>query len=68
LEGGISLSTDRDKRVEKSIERLNEGIKYFFTSDEYTVYLRTMSRFRNYSFANCALIAMQRPSATMVDE
>ncbi len=60
------MNTNRDKRVEESIDRANEGIKFFFSSDEYTNYLKIMSRFRSYSFANCVLIAMQRPSATMV--
>lgn len=35
-------------------------------SEELSKYLDTMSRFHNYSFGNCLLIARQRPTATRV--
>ena len=58
-----------DKRVDqlKEItERLEQGVKDIFTSEMYTKYLLTMSKFHNYSFNNTLLIAMQRPDATLV--
>ena len=47
-------------------ERLEQGVKDIFTSEMYTMYLRTMAKFHNYSFNNTLLIAMQRPDATLV--
>lgn len=54
---------DRLKEITDSIER---GIQELFDSDRYKQYLRTMSRFHNYSLNNVMLISMQRPDATHV--
>ena len=51
------------KEITASIE---QGIKELFQSDKYAEYLRTMSRFHNYSARNTILIHMQRPDATAV--
>ncbi len=53
----------RLKEITDSIER---GIQELFESDKYKQYLRTMSRFHNYSLNNTMLISMQRPDATLV--
>ena len=49
-------------------ERLEQGVKEIFTSERYTEYLNTMSKFHNYSFNNTLLITMQKPEATLVAE
>lgn len=54
------------KQVREITERLEQGIKDLFESEKYKEYLRTMSKFYNYSFRNTVLIAMQRPDATYV--
>lgn len=54
------------KQVREITERLEQGIKELFESEKYKEYLRTMSKFYNYSFRNTVLIAMQRPDATYV--
>lgn len=36
--------------------RIEDGIKDLFQSDKYAQYLKTMSRFHNYSFNNTMLI------------
>ncbi len=46
--------------------RIEDGIKDLFRSDKYAQYLKTMSRFHNYSFNNTMLIFMQKPNATAV--
>ena len=46
--------------------RIEDGIKDLFQSDKYAQYLKTMSRFHNYSFNNTMLIFMQKPNATAV--
>jgi len=54
-------SKDRLKDIVNSIE---DGIKNLFESEKYMNYLRTMSRFHNYSVNNVLLIHMQKPDAT----
>ncbi len=46
--------------------RIEDGIKDLFQSDKYAQYLKTMSKFHNYSFNNTMLIFMQKPNATAV--
>lgn len=47
-------------------DKLEQGIKELFESEKYKEYLRTMSKFYNYSFNNTLLIAMQKPDATLI--
>ena len=65
-----STTTDKSltqaERVKEITDKLERGIKDLFESDKYMNYLRTMSRFHNYSFSNSLLIAMQKPDATYV--
>ncbi len=63
MEQQPTQNKDRLKEITDSIER---GIQEVFESDKYKQYLRTMSRFHNYSLNNTMLIAMQRPDATLV--
>ena len=42
-------------------DKLEQGIKELFESERFKEYLRTMSKFYNYSFNNTLLIAMQKP-------
>lgn len=46
--------------------RIENGLKDLFQSDKYAQYLKTMSRFHNYSVNNTMLIFMQKPNATVV--
>ena len=45
----------------KITDKLEQGIKELFESERFKEYLRTMSKFYNYSFNNTLLIAMQKP-------
>ena len=56
----------RDAEMQQITQRLEEGIRTYLTSDHYTHYLNTMSRFHNYSINNILMITMQRPDATLV--
>lgn len=47
-------------------DKLEQGIRDFFSGEKYQDYLRTMSRFHNYSLNNTILIALQKPDATLV--
>ena len=53
-------------QVRKITDRLEEGIRQLFESEQYKAYLTAMSKFHNYSFNNTLLIAMQKPDATLV--
>ena len=56
----IILSSEKPADKMKEItDRLEQGILGLYESDRYADYLRTMSKFHNYSFNNTILIAMQ---------
>lgn len=54
----------RNNKIDLAMEKLNNGIAEFFTSDKFQEYLKVMSRFHHYSMNNCILIAAQMPYAT----
>lgn len=54
------------QQVLEITDKLEQGIKELFESERFKEYLRTMSKFYNYSFNNTLLIAMQKPEATYV--
>ena len=57
------------EQLKEITDRIEAGIRDIFESgdmDKYRNYLRTMSRFHNYSLNNQAIIHLQRPDATLV--
>ena len=54
------------EKVKEITDRLEAGIQALFESDVYKNYLKTLSKFHDYSLNNTILIAMQKPDATMV--
>ena len=60
------MANNIEKQLKEILERLEQGVKEIFTSERYTEYLNTMSKFHNYSFNNTLLITMQKPEATLV--
>jgi antirestriction protein ArdC len=63
----ITLTAENTKEKLKEItDKLEAGIKGLFESGQYAAYLKTLSKFHNYSFNNCVLIAMQKPDATHI--
>lgn len=54
------------QKVKEITDRLEQGIQDLFESEKYMSWLRTMSRFHDYSLNNTLLIAFQRPDATLV--
>ena len=63
--GGQGQET-KEPKLDTIMKSLEEGVEKIFTSEQYHVYLDTMSKFHNYSFNNTLLIALQRPDATLV--
>ena len=49
--------------AKNGFDELNEALSAG-KSDSLLAYLNVMARFHNYSFQNCLLIAVQRPTAT----
>uniref|UniRef100_UPI00263650B1 ArdC-like ssDNA-binding domain-containing protein n=1 Tax=uncultured Oscillibacter sp. TaxID=876091 RepID=UPI00263650B1 len=54
------------ERIKEIVTGIEAGIQDLFQRDKFADYLRTMSRFHNYSYNNTILIHMQMPSATHV--
>ena len=54
------------ERIKEIVTGIEANIQDLFQSDKFADYLRTMSRFHNYSYNNTILIHMQMPNATRV--
>lgn len=54
------------KQLQEITDKLEQGVSDIFTSENYTKYLKTMSKFHNYSLNNIILINMQKPGASMI--
>lgn len=54
------------EQIKEISERLEQGVKDIFSSDNYKNYLLTMSKFYSYSVNNTILINMQKPGASLV--
>lgn len=57
---------DKKKQIKEITDKLDAEISSFVNSDKFKNYLKTMSKFHDYSFSNTILIAMQKPDATFV--
>ena len=56
----------REEKMSMIQEKLENGVRAIFESENYKDYIRTMAKFPNYSINNCILIASQRPDASYV--
>ena len=54
------------ERIKEIVAGIEDGIEKLFQSEKYFDYLRTMSRFHNYSVNNTVLIHLQKPNASLV--
>lgn len=54
------------EEMKQVLEELEKGVQEVFTSGRYEAYLKTLSKFHNYSFNNTLLIFMQKPDASRV--
>ena len=57
---------EADQRTKDLTDKLEAGMSELFSSDKYTDYLKTMSKFHNYSSRNIMLIKQQMPGATRI--
>lgn len=61
-----SNTSTLQKNIEETTKKLEEGIVNFMSSGNFQDYLKVMSRFHTYSYSNSILIALQRPTATLL--
>ena len=60
------MAYETDERVAELTERLENGVKELYASDNYAQYITAMAKFHHYSFGNALLILFQCPQATNV--
>ena len=56
----------QSQQIKEITDKLEQGIKELFESENYINYLKCMSRFTDYSLNNTLLITMQRPDSSLV--
>lgn len=56
----------REERLKEVMDKLEAGVTELFEGERFADYLRTMSKFHDYSFGNILLIAIQFPGASQV--
>ncbi len=56
----------QQQEIKEITNKLEQGIKELFESEKYRGFLKTMSKFHNYSLNNTMLICMQKPEATLI--
>ena len=61
----MSNRAAREEKVKELLEQLEQDIQSVFVSENYARFLRTMSKFRKYSFRNAVLIWLQKPDASL---
>jgi hypothetical protein len=54
------------ERAQAALDRLSEGVRAVYDSERWESWLRSLSKFYDYSLGNTILIAMQMPTATHV--
>ncbi|MBP3883428.1 MAG: hypothetical protein J6D54_00625, partial [Olsenella sp.] len=54
------------ERAQAALDRLGEGVREVYQSERWESWLRSLSKFYDYSLGNTILIAMQMPTATHV--
>lgn len=57
---------ERQERIKELTEKLENGVKDIFESEDYARCLETMLKFHHYSFGSCVLIYFQCPEASAV--
>ena len=50
---------DRKEKMDRITAMLKEGVEQVFSSEQYTLWLKTMGKFHHYSLNNQILILMQ---------
>lgn len=53
-------------KTQKAFERIEQGVKDVYTSDNFKQYLKMLTKFHDYSLNNTILILSQKPEATLV--
>ncbi len=62
----MAITKTNKQKMDEIMGDLQQGVTDIFTSEKFADYLKTMSKFHNYSLNNTILIAAQKPNATRV--
>ena len=57
---------EQQNKTQKAFERIEQGVKDVYTSDNFKQYLKMLTKFHDYSLNNTILILSQKPDATLV--
>lgn len=55
-----------DERTKEAFEKIEQGVKDIYSSDNFKQYLKMLSKFHSYSLNNTILILTQKPDASLV--
>ena len=66
MTGMSTKAAELKASIDDSLQQLAQAVDEQASSEEMKRHLDLMSRFHRYSWGNCLLIEMQRPSASMV--
>ena len=66
MSGEQKIYPSQFEKVKAITDQLEAGIQALFESEKFQQYLKTLSKFHDYSLNNTLLIAMQKPDATLV--
>ena len=55
-----------DDKTKQAFERIEQGVKDVYTSNNFKQYLKMLTKFHDYSLNNTILILSQKPDATLV--
>ena len=55
-----------DEKTKAAFERIEQGVKDVYQSDNFKQYLKMLSKFHSYSLNNTILILSQKPNASLV--
>ena len=60
------IPDDGERKIDVVMKQLQEGVEQIQGSEQFRLFLTTMSKFHDYSVSNLILILIQRPGATRV--
>lgn len=60
------MSNKQALKLQQIEEKISEGLRTLYQEEGFKNYLKTMSKFHQYSFRNILLISLQKPEATYV--
>ncbi|GEM_PF-801824 len=60
------VPAEGERKIDAVLKQLKDGVEHLQDSNQFRLFLTTMSKFHDYSIGNLILIALQKPDATRV--